>query len=109
MAKLWPYAADSVGAHRGSLNIGGKIGRLTCFDAIGSAREVFIDTTHDGEPVKGLGGILIDYLENNFIGVHEPDTYIGVSLFMIGKREEHTKPIVMIVSNDNPCAKKLSD
>jgi hypothetical protein len=95
-AKTWPYAADSVGRPRGTIEIGGKIGSIPCYEAVGSAREVFPTLSKD----------IFGHLERNLTRLQEPDTFVGVSLFMIGRVARQTKPVVMIVSNDKALRKE---
>ncbi|KAI1338581.1 hypothetical protein F5Y15DRAFT_122066 [Xylariaceae sp. FL0016] len=79
----WPYAASSTGPYRGLL-----VRKYPCWDAQGPAREVFM---------TDIAGKIKDCLEKC---LPESNSFVGFSLFMVGKTPEKTKPYVMIVSDD---------
>ncbi|KAI1755775.1 hypothetical protein F4782DRAFT_486943 [Xylaria castorea] len=80
---LWPYAASSTRPYRGLL-----AQKYPCWDAHGPAREVFFTE---------IAGKIKNCLEHC---LPESDSFIGYSLFMVGKSPEKTKPYVMMVSDD---------
>ncbi|KAJ3577699.1 hypothetical protein NPX13_g2869 [Xylaria arbuscula] len=85
LVKSWPYAAASTGRYRGRLE-----GKLECWDANGPARAIFNSELH----VK-----IKDYIVNN---LPESCSFIGFSLFMVGRSQLRTSPTVLIVSDDKP-------
>lgn len=87
--KVWPYATNSTGRLRGSLSIGPLSIPVLVFEAIGEAREIF---------AQKLSGLIIDYLHENI--EQESASPIDLSLFMMGRSSDRTKPVVMLVSSD---------
>ncbi|KAI0197849.1 hypothetical protein F4808DRAFT_437799 [Astrocystis sublimbata] len=85
LVKSWPYAAASTGRYRGRLE-----GKLECWDANGPARAIFNDELH----LKIKEFILTNLQESN--------SFIGFSLFMVGRTQLRTSPTVLIVSDDKP-------
>ncbi|KAI1199801.1 hypothetical protein F5X97DRAFT_295454 [Nemania serpens] len=85
LVKRWPFAATSTGRYRGRLE-----GKLECWDANGPARVVF--NTELNLKIK-------DYIVNN---LPESGTFIGFSLFMVGRSQLRTSPTVLLVSDDKP-------
>jgi len=86
-----PYAANSTGKLRGTLKT--RIGQLLVFAAEGSARAKFADD---------ISPAILQYLRDNSEELQVSTSYIGLSLWMMGKSAEKTKPVVMLVSNDKP-------
>ncbi|KAK5625707.1 hypothetical protein RRF57_001423 [Xylaria bambusicola] len=86
----WPYAASSAGPYRGIL-----AKKYPCWDAHGPAREMFM---------AQITGKIKHCLEQCLT---ESDSFVGYSLFMVGKSSRKTKPCVMIVS-DNPKRRKAA-
>jgi hypothetical protein len=60
------------------------------YEAIGEARKSFIDLSKD----------IVNYLDANASEARRSGSYVGLSLFMVGRSPERTKPMVMIVSED---------
>lgn len=87
----WPYAASSTGRLRGSLNLGILEGRVQVYDAIGEARQISMDK---------LSKDVVKLLNDNGDRLQECGSFVDMSLFMMGKSIEKTKPMVMIVSDD---------
>ncbi|KAI0516694.1 hypothetical protein F5B22DRAFT_175925 [Xylaria bambusicola] len=85
LVKSWPYAAASTGHYRGRLE-----GKLECWDANGPARAIFNDELH----VK-----IKDHIVTN---LPESTSFIGFSLFMVGRTQLRTSPTVLLVSDDKP-------
>ncbi|KAI1749029.1 hypothetical protein F4782DRAFT_514894 [Xylaria castorea] len=85
LVKRWPYAAESTGRYRGRLE-----GKLECWDANGSARAIFNNE---------LDTKIKDYIVNN---LPESGSFIGFSLFMVGRTQLRTSPTVLLVSDDKP-------
>ncbi|KAI1111586.1 hypothetical protein F5Y14DRAFT_424567 [Nemania sp. NC0429] len=85
LVKRWPFAATSTGRYRGRLE-----GKLECWDANGPARVVFNDE---------LNLKIKDYIVTN---LPESGTFIGFSLFMVGRTQLRTSPTVLLVSDDKP-------
>ncbi|KAK5652953.1 hypothetical protein OQA88_9432 [Cercophora sp. LCS_1] len=88
--KTWPYAASSTGRLRGSLPLGVLGFRLQVYEATGHARRIYVDLSKD----------IVDYLDANASDTRASSSYVGLSLFMVGRAPEKTKPMVMIVSED---------
>ncbi len=84
-----PYAANSTGRPRGTLKRKG--GRVQVFEAIGTAREEFADK---------ISKDVLKHLDDNGSKLQYSATYVGLSLFMMGKGAERAKPVVMFVSDD---------
>ncbi|KAI0404884.1 hypothetical protein F4802DRAFT_215421 [Xylaria palmicola] len=84
-AQTYPYASSSTGAYRGLL-----VRKYPCWDARGPARDLF--TTVIARKIKTC-------LEQC---LPESNSFVGFSLFMVGKLPEKTKPTIMIVSDDKP-------
>ncbi|KAK0636702.1 hypothetical protein B0T17DRAFT_87654 [Bombardia bombarda] len=87
----WPFAANSTGRPRGTLNLGSRVGRVQVHEAIGEARHIFVDK---------LSGTIINHLNDNIDKLHDSASFVDLSLFMIGKSPGKTKPVVMFVSED---------
>ncbi|KAI8626170.1 hypothetical protein F5Y19DRAFT_229099 [Xylariaceae sp. FL1651] len=85
LVKRWPYATTSAGRYRGTLE-----GRMKCWEAEGPARTIF--NTELDTKIK-------DYIVNN---LPESYSFIGFSLFMVGRMQAQTNPTVLIVSDDKP-------
>ncbi|KAK4448502.1 hypothetical protein QBC34DRAFT_406784 [Podospora aff. communis PSN243] len=88
--KTWPYATGSTGRLRGSLPLGALGLRVQVYEAVGEARKSFIDLSKD----------IVNYLDANASEARRSGSYVGLSLFMVGRSPERTKPMVMIVSED---------
>ena len=88
--KTWPYATTSTGRLRGSLPLGSLGLRVQVYEAIGEARKTYID----------LSKRVIGHLNENADEIRISGSYVDLSLFMVGRSPEQTKPIVMIVSQD---------
>jgi len=84
-----PYAANSTGRHRGSLKT--RKGRMSVFEAKGPAREKFANE---------ISGAIAKCLRDNSTKLQDSASYVGWSLFMMGKSADQTKPVVMLVSED---------
>ncbi|KAI0486318.1 hypothetical protein F4859DRAFT_528102 [Xylaria cf. heliscus] len=82
-SQTYPYADSSTGPFRGLL-----VRKYPCWDAQGLARDTF--TTE-------IAGKIKTCLEQC---LPESNSFVGFSLFMVGKSPEKTKPTVMIVSDD---------
>ncbi|KAK0609746.1 hypothetical protein B0T17DRAFT_621538 [Bombardia bombarda] len=76
--KEWPFAQSLTGQHLGALQIG-VLRRIECWDAIGPARDDF---------------------------TNESDSIVNLSLFMVGRSVQKTKPTVMFVSDDKTIRKE---
>jgi len=87
--KDWPYAAGSTGRPRGPLKT--NKGRLLVFEARGPAREKFTNDISDA---------ILKHLRDSSDQLQDSATYVGLSLFMMGKSPERTEPVVMFVSDD---------
>jgi len=93
------YSSTSVGRYLGKISVKttrwGGIGparvTLGCWQAVGPAREVF---TKDVFPEVG------EYLKQTDGRLQNSGSLVVISLFMVGRSEERTKPTVMIVSDD---------
>ncbi|KAJ8118715.1 hypothetical protein ONZ43_g3936 [Nemania bipapillata] len=83
--QTYPYASSSTGRYRGLL-----MGKYPCWDAQGQVRDTF---------TKEIAGKIKTCLEQC---LPESNSFIGFSLFMVGKLPEKTKPTIMIVSDDKP-------
>ena len=81
--QTYPYASSSIGPYRGLL-----AQKYPCWDAQGPARDKFENR---------IVGEIKDCLEQCLL---ESNSFVGFSLFMVGKAPEKTKPTVMIVSDD---------
>ncbi|GAP83385.2 putative PNG1 protein [Rosellinia necatrix] len=81
--QTFPYASSSTGPYRGLL-----VRKYPCWDARGPARDLFM-----GE----IAGKIKECLEQCLL---ESNSFVGFSLFMVGKLPEKTKPTIMIVSDD---------
>jgi hypothetical protein len=92
-----PYAANSTGRSRGALSLGSRIGRVQIYEAIGDAREIFVDK---------LSQAIVTYLNDNSEKLQESASFVDLSLFMMGKSPDRTKPIVMFVSDDKQVRKE---
>lgn len=88
--KRRPYAANSTGRLRGTLNPGSRIGRVQVYEAIGEAREIFSKLSH----------AILTHLSDNSGKLQDSPSFVDFSLFMMGKSRDRTKPIVMFVSDD---------
>jgi len=86
-----PYAASSTGQSRGTLNLGSRIGRVQVYEAIEEARKVFTDK---------LSQAIITHLHDNSDNLLYSASFVDLSLFMMGKSRDRTKPVVMFVSDD---------
>ncbi|KAK4451041.1 hypothetical protein QBC34DRAFT_402051 [Podospora aff. communis PSN243] len=84
-----PYADNSTGRHRGSLKT--RKGRMSVFEAKGPARQMFANE---------ISAAIQKYLGDNSDKLQASATYVGWSLFMMGKSADQTKPVVMLVSDD---------
>lgn len=89
--RTWPYAANSTGRYRGTLNLGFSVGKVPVYEAVGPARTIFMDR---------LGPEVVAYLNNNGATLQESGTFVDLSLFMMGKSVLRTKPMLMFVSDD---------
>ncbi|KAI1756614.1 hypothetical protein F4782DRAFT_483307 [Xylaria castorea] len=83
--QTYPYAASSTGPYRGLL-----VRKYPCWDAQGPARDIF---------TSDIAGRIKTFLEQCLL---ESNSFVGFSLFMVGKLPEKTKPTIMIVSDDKP-------
>jgi len=92
-----PYAVNSTGRSRGTLNLGTGFGRVQVSEAIGPARAVFRDK---------LGPAIITYLNDNSDKQQDSASFVDLSLFMMGKLPDRTKPMVMFVSDDKQARKE---
>ncbi|KAI1369408.1 hypothetical protein F5Y08DRAFT_334819 [Xylaria arbuscula] len=81
--QTYPYAGSSVGPYRGLL-----VQKYPCWDAQGPARDKF-----ENEIVAKIKECLEQCLP-------ESNSFVGFSLFMVGKAAEKTKPTIMIVTDD---------
>ncbi|KAJ3579004.1 hypothetical protein NPX13_g1561 [Xylaria arbuscula] len=81
--QTYPYASSSTGPYRGLL-----VRKYPCWDAQGPVRETFMNE---------IVGKIKECLEQC---LPESNTFVGFSLFMVGKVPEKTKPYIMIVSDD---------
>ena len=91
-----PYAANSTGRSRGTLNLGSRIGRVQIYEAIGEAREIF----------DKLSEAIVTHLNENNSKLQDSACFVDLSLFMMGKSPDRTKPVVMFVSNDKVVRKE---
>ncbi|KAB5516998.1 hypothetical protein GE09DRAFT_1294573 [Coniochaeta sp. 2T2.1] len=89
--KTWPYATNSTGRHRGSLNLGFLGVGVQVYEAIGPARAIDMDR---------LSQEVVKYLNDNGATLQESVCFVDLSLFMVGKSLLRTKPTLMFVSND---------
>ncbi|KAI1311436.1 hypothetical protein F5Y03DRAFT_343095 [Xylaria venustula] len=81
--QTYPYASSSTGPYRGLL-----VRKYPCWDAQGPVRDIF---------TSEIAGRIKECLEQC---LPESNSFIGFSLFMVGKLPEKTKPTIMIVSDD---------
>ncbi|KAI0970369.1 hypothetical protein F4678DRAFT_137458 [Xylaria arbuscula] len=81
--QTYPYASSSTGPYRGLL-----VHKYPCWDAQGPVRDTF---------TSEISGKIKECLEQC---LPESNSFVGFSLFMVGKLPEKTKPTVMIVSDD---------
>ncbi|KAI0523807.1 hypothetical protein F5B22DRAFT_417922 [Xylaria bambusicola] len=81
--QTYPYASSSTGPYRGLL-----VRKYPCWDAQGSVRDTFTNE---------IAGKIKECLEQC---LPESNSFVGFSLFMVGKVPEKTKPTIMIVSDD---------
>ncbi|KAI3319992.1 hypothetical protein HD806DRAFT_507357 [Xylariaceae sp. AK1471] len=81
--QTFPYADSSTGPYRGLL-----VRKYPCWDARGSARDIF---------TSEIAGKIKACLEQC---LPESNSFVGFSLFMVGKLPKKTKPTIMIVSDD---------
>jgi hypothetical protein len=86
-----PFAANSTGRPRGTLKLGSRIGRFQVYEAIGEAREIFINE---------LSHAIVSHLNDNSDKLQDSASFVDLSLFMMGKSPDRTKPMVMFVSDD---------
>ncbi|KAH9225844.1 hypothetical protein K456DRAFT_1731509 [Colletotrichum gloeosporioides 23] len=91
--KDWPYAADSVGVPNGTLKIQRR--HIPCYIIMGSGLV-------ESEKLKEE---IIDHMQRKITELQEPEKYINVSAYMIGKTPQKTSPIVMILSDDHDLRK----
>ncbi|KAI1734458.1 hypothetical protein F4680DRAFT_343564 [Xylaria scruposa] len=82
-SQTYPYAGSSTGPYRGLL-----FRKYPCWDAQGPARDIFMED---------IAGKIKACLEQC---LPESNSFVGFSLFMVGKLPEKTKPTIMIVSDD---------
>ncbi|KAI1277060.1 hypothetical protein F5Y07DRAFT_363982 [Xylaria sp. FL0933] len=82
-SQTYPYASTSTGAYRGLL-----VRKYPCWDAQGPVRDMFTNE---------IAGKIKNCLEQC---LPESNSFVGFSLFMVGKLPEKTKPTIMIVSDD---------
>ncbi|TGJ81049.1 hypothetical protein E0Z10_g7722 [Xylaria hypoxylon] len=82
-SQTYPYASSSTGPYRGLL-----VRKYPCWDARGPVRETFTNE---------IAGKIKNCLEQC---LPESNSFVGFSLFMVGKLPEKTKPTIMIVSDD---------
>jgi len=87
--KAWPYAGGSTGRPRGELPLGSR--RVLVFEAIGEARDAYNDR---------VSKAILEYLHQNAHQLLASGSVVVLSLFMMGKSAEKTKPMVMFVSED---------
>ncbi|KAJ2993079.1 hypothetical protein NUW58_g1955 [Xylaria curta] len=87
-SQTFPYAGSSTGPYRGLM-----ARKYPCWDAQGPARDLFT-----GEIAGKIKACLEQCLP-------ESNSFVGFSLFMVGKLPEKTKPTIMIVSDDKSCRK----
>ncbi|KAK4099271.1 hypothetical protein N658DRAFT_540749 [Parathielavia hyrcaniae] len=92
-----PYAANSTGRPRGTLKLGSGLGRVQVYEAIGEARDVFVNE---------LSHAIVSYLNDNSDELQDSASFVDLSLFMMVKSADGTKPIVMFVSDDKRVRKQ---
>lgn len=90
-------AANSTGKPRDTLNLGLRLGRVQIYEAVGEAREIFVNK---------LNQAIITYLNDNSDQLHNSASFVDLSLFMVGKSPDRTKPIVIFVSDDKEVRKE---
>ncbi|KAI1188884.1 hypothetical protein F5B17DRAFT_429106 [Nemania serpens] len=81
--QTYPYAISSTGPYRGLL-----VRKYPCWEAKGPVRDLFMNE---------IAGKIKTCLEQC---LPESNSFVGFSLFMVGKLPEKTKPTIMIVSDD---------
>jgi hypothetical protein len=86
-----PFAANSTGRLRGTLNLGTRIGRVQVYEAIGEARNLFIEK---------ISKAIVSHLNDHNDKLQDSAHFVDLSLFMMGKSPDRTKPIAMFVSDD---------
>ncbi|KAH6628092.1 hypothetical protein F5144DRAFT_577983 [Chaetomium tenue] len=86
-----PFAANSTGRTRGTLNLGARTGRVQVYEAIGEARDIFVEK---------ISKAIVSYLNDHNDKLQSSVHFVDLSLFMMGKSPNRTKPIVMFVSDD---------
>lgn len=86
-----PFAANSTGRLRGTLNLGARTGRVQVYEAIGEARDLFIDK---------ISKAIVSHLNDHNDKLQDSAHFVDLSLFMMGKSPDRTKPVVMFVSDD---------
>ncbi|KAI1422643.1 hypothetical protein F5Y12DRAFT_600730 [Xylaria sp. FL1777] len=81
--QTYPYASSSTGPYQGLL-----VRKYPCWEAQGPVRDTFTNE---------IAGKIKECLEQC---LPESNSFVGFSLFMVGKLPEKTKPTIMIVSDD---------
>lgn len=94
--QLWNYASTSTGRQLGTLSLT-RFRKVDCWEAIGPARAAFSTAIRP----KILG-----YLKDHSCRLQASDCIVTLSLYMVGKSSQRTKPIIMFVSRDKGVRKE---
>ncbi|KAK1829542.1 hypothetical protein QBC39DRAFT_126329 [Podospora conica] len=87
--KTWPYASTSTGRPRGSLPLRALGLRVQVYEAVGEARKIYTDQ---------ISIQVVGHINDHASEIRLSVSCVVLSLFMVGKSPERTKPMVMIVS-----------
>ena len=93
----WPFAADSTGPYLGTLKMGTLWGRFHCWEAKGTARTQF---------EQCIRSKLLSHVSENSQTLDESDSILNISLFMIGRASDRTKPTILLQSDDKKTRKE---
>ncbi|KAK4185195.1 hypothetical protein QBC35DRAFT_390022, partial [Podospora australis] len=91
---------DSVGAYKGVLFPGLLRSDIHCWAAKGAAQSLFNDS---------LKLEIIQFLHQNSGKIHESTSFLSLTLFMVGKKAERAKPVVMFICDDKDARKEAFD
>ncbi|KAM7210298.1 hypothetical protein V8F06_014317 [Rhypophila decipiens] len=98
---LWLYAkngdSDSVGDYCGILYPARLGGSIHCWKAKGEAYRLFNDS---------IKAPVLDFLTKNSDKVRESGHFLSVTLFMVGKKAQKSKPYVLLISDDKASRKQ---
>ncbi|KAK0613334.1 hypothetical protein B0T14DRAFT_276698 [Immersiella caudata] len=92
----WPFAASSTGEYLGYLKMG-RFRRTRFWQAKGEARIKFDES---------IRGKVLSHLREHSAILQKPASTLVLSLFMVGRAAERTKPTVMLQSDDKEVRKE---